>query len=64
MVAPGCGAGRVRVMVWVDGLMEEMRSCLLCVLGRPVDSGVGGAAEVVGTVVGEAPGTSPGPCPE
>lgn len=27
-------------------------------------SGVGGAAEVVGTVVGEAPRTSPGPCPE
>lgn len=51
-------------MVWVDGLMEETGTCLLCVLGRPVDLGVGGAAEVVGTVVGEPPGTSAGPCPE
>ena len=51
-------------MVWVAALREETGSCLLCVLRRPVDSGVGGAAEVVGTVVGKAPRTSPGPCPK
>ena len=51
-------------MVWVAALREETGSCLLSVFRRPADSGVGGAAEVVGTVVGEAPRTSPGPCPE